>query len=98
MIRRPPTSTRTYTLFPYTTLFLSPGNHLDLELKTIQPRHPHRRQRRMRCAAPEFGHHFPDRFECRFWIDDENRDIDHIIKGAIGGGENRSEEHTSELQ
>src|SRR3546814_11834413 len=25
MIRRPPITTRTYTLFPYTTLFLSPG-------------------------------------------------------------------------
>src|SRR3546814_17386112 len=27
MIRRPPTSTRTYTLFPYTTLFRSPSHH-----------------------------------------------------------------------
>src|SRR3546814_10363548 len=26
MIRRPPRSTRTYTLFPYTTLFRSPGD------------------------------------------------------------------------
>src|SRR3546814_1732978 len=26
MRRRPPRSTRTYTLFPYTTLFRSPGN------------------------------------------------------------------------
>src|SRR3546814_18413285 len=25
IIRRPPRSTRTYTLFPFTTLFLSPG-------------------------------------------------------------------------
>src|SRR3546814_10139660 len=28
MIRRPPRSTRTYTLFPYTTLFRSKTNHL----------------------------------------------------------------------
>src|SRR3546814_4536878 len=28
MIRRPPRSTRTYTLFPYTTLFRSPFRHL----------------------------------------------------------------------
>src|SRR3546814_14332131 len=28
MIRRPPRATRTDTLFPYTTLFLSPENHL----------------------------------------------------------------------
>src|SRR3546814_10442569 len=35
MIRRPPRSTRTDTLFPYTTLFRSPE----------QPEEPHRRQR-----------------------------------------------------
>src|SRR3546814_4516375 len=29
MIRRPPRSTRTDTLFPYTTLFLSPRLHID---------------------------------------------------------------------
>src|SRR3546814_14200923 len=28
MIRRPPRSTRTDTLFPYTTLFRSPGHHV----------------------------------------------------------------------
>src|SRR3546814_13885816 len=28
MLRRPPRSTRTYTLFPYTTLFRSPGGLL----------------------------------------------------------------------
>src|SRR3546814_6881580 len=32
MIRRPPRSTRTYTLFPYTTLFRSRGQGLDAEL------------------------------------------------------------------
>src|SRR3546814_12196078 len=31
MIRRPPRSTRTDTLFPYTTLFRSPGLHRQLE-------------------------------------------------------------------
>src|SRR3546814_20013585 len=30
MRRRPPISTRTDTLFPYTTLFLSPSNHPSL--------------------------------------------------------------------
>src|SRR3546814_2346493 len=39
MIRRPPRSTRTDTLFPYTTLFRSiwfaPDQHLDLILHTI---------------------------------------------------------------
>src|SRR3546814_20778834 len=30
MVRRPPRSTRTYTLFPYTTLFRTPRMKLDL--------------------------------------------------------------------
>src|SRR3546814_1618067 len=33
MIRRPPRSTRTDTLFPYTTLFRSAGDQLALELR-----------------------------------------------------------------
>src|SRR3546814_897430 len=32
MIRRPPRSTRTDTLFPYTTLFRSPGQYADLAI------------------------------------------------------------------
>src|SRR3546814_4521760 len=32
MIRRPPRSTRTDTLFPYTTLFRSPRRHADHDL------------------------------------------------------------------
>src|SRR3546814_1128238 len=61
MIRRPPRTTRTDTLFPYTTLFRS--------LKRI-PVHP--------CEAPE--HQLGNRVR-------EERP-----------GEERSEEHTSELQ
>src|SRR3546814_2028425 len=34
MIRRPPRSTRTDTLFPYTTLFRSPGREADLTALT----------------------------------------------------------------
>src|SRR3546814_21185665 len=44
MIRRPPRSTRTDTLFPYTTLFLSPG-HRRTAAATVAgagPRHPAR--------------------------------------------------------
>src|SRR3546814_11822590 len=41
MIRRPPRSTRTYTLFPYTTLFRSPPGRRGL-------RHPGRERRRGR--------------------------------------------------
>src|SRR3546814_2990615 len=41
MIRRPPRSTRTYTLFPYTTLFRS----------LVRQRDPRRRQREQRRPA-----------------------------------------------
>src|SRR3546814_13113612 len=42
MIRRPPRSTRTYTLFPYTTLFRSEGveNRIDKRLETDFPLPP----------------------------------------------------------
>src|SRR3712207_8060931 len=64
MIRRPPRS----TLFPYTTLFRSQADGLEV----VRPGVSHRR-------VPGIG--------------DQNR-------GAAGGqeGEQRSEEHTSELQ
>src|SRR3546814_7086768 len=73
MIRRPPRSTRTDTLFPYTTLFRSP----------VRPAGPgdrrqcDRRQRLYggRARAGDFRAH---------------------IQRA--GGNDRSEEHTSELQ
>src|SRR3546814_2769506 len=65
MIRRPPRSTRTDTLFPYTTLFRSPGD-----------RAPRRRPRAVDHRAP-----------CR-----------RPPPAGRGGGQGRSEEHTSELQ
>src|SRR3546814_13991882 len=37
MIRRPPRSTRTDTLFPYTTLFRSPGERNGARVKTRVP-------------------------------------------------------------
>src|SRR3546814_7317248 len=50
MIRRPPSSTRTDTLFPYTTLFLSAS-----EARAIRPR----RRNRIRCIenAADHRHH-----------------------------------------
>src|SRR3546814_14189543 len=53
MIRRPPRSTRTDTLFPYTTLFRSAGRAIELRVfgmrqRTVQAQHdPVRRQQ---CA------------------------------------------------
>src|SRR3546814_10675330 len=68
MIRRPPRSTRTYTLFPYTTLFRSSERHRDRRfflqgfgevrrLADLEP-HPqpqpdkHRRQQEWNAPAP----------------------------------------------
>src|SRR3546814_6012444 len=65
MIRRPPRSTRTDTLFPYTTLFRSAAGdaheelHLELALAVLQ----HRADRRLRHveqaggAGDRAGHH-----------------------------------------
>src|SRR3546814_6812680 len=70
MIRRPPRSTRTDTLFPYTTLFRSSQEQQCDD-------QPGDRNHRERSAKPF---------------------IDSIERRAVHGLEQRSEEHTSELQ
>src|SRR5688572_32468846 len=81
MIRRPPRS----TLFPYTTLFRSPGRmvrHHPRGPQDARARQPWRRvqEARHRTARRLIGHG---------WIDEyERRDV----------RTERSEEHTSELQ
>src|SRR3546814_12371688 len=47
MIRRPPRSTRTDTLFPYTTLFRSPARRIG----NIQPN-----EERIATSSPDFGY------------------------------------------
>src|SRR3546814_1027115 len=91
MIGRPPRSTRTATLFPYTTLFRSAIHALVLALYAAR-RHaaqPHRgfadvsvlmRGRRSDAVAPRASWQ-PRDWRCR-----------------RGDGGSRSEEHTSELQ
>src|SRR3546814_2503851 len=82
MIRRPPRSTRTDTLFPYTTLFrssqdLAADRHADGRL----------RGRPVLPAVPSPA-----------WADDRRRlPPDHERQHDLGG-HGRSEEHTSELQ
>src|SRR3546814_18260907 len=84
MIRRPPRSTRTDTLFPYTTLFRSFG------------RRPHRgRRRRLHRRGREgpvrlFGRGEPGELG--------QFDLYHRGHRRDGGADQRSEEHTSELQ
>src|SRR3546814_4752459 len=53
MIRRPPRSTRTDTLFPYTTLFRSPGGDRDRKRLALQgAAEPHRCAHQV-CAPAE---------------------------------------------
>src|SRR3546814_3945637 len=94
MIRRPPRSTRTDTLFPYTTLFRSNRRPLAIRAsvasaifmrsRTLGGRpdaaNPHRMKRR---ASEQHD-------RCEAEKDEEPH--------AVGGRRQRSEEHTSELQ
>src|SRR3546814_4117149 len=82
MIRRPPRSTRTDTLFPYTTLFRSGDNSRDVIVTPIG------NERDLRYSDWEYT---------RRLVTDEESDgrIGYVHLRAMGG---RSEEHTSELQ
>src|SRR3546814_1698573 len=53
MLRRPPTSTRTDTLFPYTTLFRSAGNRASIFMTTsiLETQPDFRRLRRVRIRV-----------------------------------------------
>src|SRR3546814_4783124 len=93
MIRRPPRSTRTDTLFPYTTLFRSPaGRRQGLHSGWLSAHHPAGRGARPHAGregpAPAFGHR-----------DEGGRaDPGGPHHRALHLRPLRSEEHTSELQ
>src|SRR3546814_1561539 len=83
MIRRPPRSTRTDTLFPYTTLFRSilrdeaGGDRLELR----------------------FGYgRLKARVEIVGEGDSRGEQVNELRRATVEGGIGRSEEHTSELQ
>src|SRR3546814_2944841 len=86
MIRRPPRSTRTDTLFPYTTLFRSQP----LFLLALHQGQDGREGRRL---------HRPH-YDGRALSADAERRLDHLHRLEEGGRgrHDRSEEHTSELQ
>src|SRR3546814_3414864 len=86
MIRRPPRSTRTDTLFPYTTLFRSTNNEL-LEI-----------DRQLQAANRKYIDNNFDPLDKRL-VDSLQRrrnEVASSVPGSVGNG--RSEEHTSELQ
>src|SRR3546814_3842117 len=82
MIRRPPRSTRTDTLFPYTTLFRSLRLDGDAAAMQLDQLAADAEAEAAALAAPDAGIGLPERLE-------QSRQV-------VGG--NRSEEHTSELQ
>src|SRR3546814_14542629 len=91
MIRRPPRSTRTDTLFPYTTLFRSDAEQIDAERRHVE-RHL------ADClggVAVEVGALVAaQRGDLRQRLDD----ADLVVHRHDGDHGRRSEEHTSELQ
>src|SRR3546814_7111596 len=82
MIRRPPRSTRTDTLFPYTTLFRS-------RVLPDRVRHGHRHVRDL--PVPHLLHAVDPGVHA-------DRDRSGLPADGGGHGGLRSEEHTSELQ
>src|SRR3546814_4927529 len=92
MIRRPPRSTRTDTLFPYTTLFRSPlrGSDPGGGAAQLDPSGE-------RAAGPALPHlHHPT----ARWRRDERqgRSVLSVRRTGPPLRRSRSEEHTSELQ
>src|SRR3546814_6648698 len=94
MRRRPPRSTRTDTLFPYTTLFRSwesaGASHGPAELLKII------RGKEDRDGVGSRWHAF-DEASAVSWQPTSDAAIQHVHRW-LGGGPPRSEEHTSELQ
>src|SRR3546814_3376688 len=102
MRRRPPRSTRTATLFPYTTLFRSPGRGQGSLVRPLSQEHAEGRpadRPRQGAVAADPGRRLVLRAE---------RGIGHGLRAAHlpdpergpddGAPRQRSEEHTSELQ
>src|SRR3546814_1596231 len=99
MIRRPPRSTRTDTLFPYTTLFRSGADARANILHRVVDRHARRDDpaRRVDVHIDVLLRIF--RLEEQQLGDDQRR---HLVLDLAGDEDDpfaqRSEEHTSELQ
>src|SRR3546814_2872696 len=97
MIRRPPRSTRTDTLFPYTTLFRS-GRLGDPAVHILGEQHEVLDRR----LGPDRDDHATAGGEL---LDERPRDVgcgrghhDAVERRRLGPARIRSEEHTSELQ
>src|SRR3546814_1870492 len=87
MIRRPPRSTRTYTLFPYTTLFRSERMGEVIALR--------RRHARLVIGVRRVA---PDEPVARALDAFDRRRLPRRAQPLVEEARPRSEEHTSELQ
>src|SRR3546814_3386356 len=91
MIRPPPRSTRTDTLFPHTTLFRSPVG----DRRGVPARHPHRRDGEHRQSGGGVSMVAPPGARRRPRPDGVHH---QRADQSASDGAHRSEEHTSELQ
>src|SRR3546814_974014 len=103
-IRRPPRSTRTDTLFPYTTLFRSHIHYLSTAvMNTMRELAPSFRKERLRKGELDDDTGGRERFwhntcsQCKTRIDDTRKDS-NVCSHLPRSSTERSEEHTSELQ
>src|SRR3546814_15988412 len=98
MIRRPPRSTRTYTLFPYATLFQSESKELPFVVRVM-------------CDFSAASELDKTKLKDKKFINVDLDNIDEVMESLAPraafdventltdeGGRMRSEEHTSELQ
>src|SRR3546814_10470896 len=92
-VRRPPRSTRTYTLLPYPTLFRSGPAHPDRRSGTLLVV-PERQRRNVRQDAPAPRPRRPGRGPVAPEAVDRRAHRQHALRN---GRQVRSEEHTSEL-
>src|SRR3546814_9242311 len=101
MLRRPPGSTRTDTLFPYTTLVRSRNGSYLFTSESVSEGHPDKVCDRISDAIVDtFLTHDPDARVAVETLATTNR---VVLAGEVRGpaevtGDLRSEEHTSELQ
>src|SRR3546814_4294389 len=95
MIRRPPRSTRTDTLFPYTTLFRSEHHRALPHIVEHQRRQHEAQPRQPDRRPPEMPHVGIERFGPGHR---EHHRAERDKGGEAVQIEKRSEEHTSELQ
>src|SRR3546814_7546274 len=102
MIRRPPRSTRTDTLFPYTTLYAEGGSAREVSDTSRCQTVPAAEYRLQRAAGGDRERHReglsvdPHLRSARRVRGRRRRDALEPVAGRVAAG--RSEEHTSELQ